>query len=371
MSIKEFIHSDDFKNLKLQITKPLPVAKQENFFYYSKHMHPDLAVNALLRDEQVLVRDFYSSALLVLNSLHKRINKKKKLANFKEERAQRNSFQKASQNLIVEIKNHQLILRKAPIIGWWSILYPEIENFHLPFVQVQGLNSAWQWFEKGLSVPNLKEKIHPFYGCYFPTRFEHLDLFYAWLKTYSGAKEKAFDLGVGSGVLSLFLLQEGFKKLYASDINANAIIGFKFHLSQKKQAIPCELFCADLFGPCTELQDLIVFNPPWLPSTKSISNLDRAIYYKEDLFPRFFEQAASRLNPDASLVILFSNLAESTELSDSHPIRDELAKNDRFALHFSERKKVNASSKNTKRKTSARKDEFVEIWVLKKKEAIS
>lgn len=366
MSIKEFISSKDFKNLNLTINRPLLIEKKENFFFYSKRMLPDLAVDALLRNEQVLIKDFYSSALLVLNTLHKRINRKDKNSNFKAQRSKRESFQKASQNLIIQVKDHQIMLRKAPEIGWWPILYPEISNFYIPFVQIQGLNSSWQWYEKGIAIPKLKEKIHPFYGSYFPTRFEHIELFYSWIKTYSGSREKVFDIGVGAGVLSLILLQEGFKKLFASDINPNAIIGFKYIMSKKESTIPYELYCADLFGECTDGQDLIVFNPPWLPTKKSIAGLDSAIYYKEDLFPRFFEQALMLLNENGKLLILFSNLAESSELTTSHPIRDELAKNNRFKLSFYEQKKVKESSKHTKRKLVSRKDEFVEIWVLEK-----
>ncbi|WP_205727987.1 hypothetical protein [Flammeovirga pectinis] len=57
---------------------------------------------------------------------------------------------------------------------------------------VQGLNSAWQWNKKGIVLPVLRNKVHPYYGVYFPTRFDHLILFDNWLKRYEGPK-KASD----------------------------------------------------------------------------------------------------------------------------------------------------------------------------------
>ena len=64
--------------------------------------------------------------------------------------------------------------------------------------------------------------INPYYGAYFPTRFDHLKLFDKWLKKYTGSKEKAIEIGVGSGILSYQLIKNGFSDIYASDTNKNA-----------------------------------------------------------------------------------------------------------------------------------------------------
>ena len=61
-------------------------------------------------------------------------------------------------------------------------------EFYVPFPEVQGMNSSWQWYQKGLEVKTLDLTLHPYYGTYFPTRFDHLKLFDKWLKKYDGPK---------------------------------------------------------------------------------------------------------------------------------------------------------------------------------------
>jgi len=60
--------------------------------------------------------------------------------------------------------------------------------------------------------------------------------------------------------------------------------------------------------------------------------LNWILYYPEHLFPDFFEAAKSRLSPDGKLVIIFSNLAQLTKVTETHPIETEIAKNERFQL---------------------------------------
>ncbi|MEP1488725.1 MAG: hypothetical protein ABJK28_09885 [Algibacter sp.] len=103
-----------------------------------------------------------------------------------------------------------MTVKKSPFIGWLEKLYPEITDFLLPFPHVQGLNSAWQWYQNGISIPVLRNKIHPYYGTYFPTRFDHLILFDNWLNRYNGPKKSAIEVGIGSGVLSFQMIKHGF-----------------------------------------------------------------------------------------------------------------------------------------------------------------
>lgn len=90
--------------------------------------------------------------------------------------------------MLLEVVDQKLTVDKSPSIGWLEKLYPENNHFLLSFPQIQGMNSAWQWYEKGVSIPVLRNKIHPYYGTYFPTRFEHLVVFDNWLKRYEGPK---------------------------------------------------------------------------------------------------------------------------------------------------------------------------------------
>jgi methylase of polypeptide subunit release factors len=195
-----------------------------------------------------------------------------------------------------------------------------VDEFLIPFAQVQGLNSAWQWYLNGVAMPVLKNRIFPFYGTYFPTRFEHLELFDQWLDTYEGWKAMAIDVGVGCGVMTYQLLNHGFEQVTATDSNANAIHGMKEDLAKKGITSEVKLRFGDLFAHSNAPADLIVFNPPWLPLDTQNEGIDQAMYYDEELFHRFFSEAPKHLKPDGRLVMLFSNLAQVTGLTKSNPI---------------------------------------------------
>jgi len=124
-----------------------------------------------------------------------------------------------------------------------------LEEFLLPVSKVQGLNSSWQWYKKGISIPVVNRTIHPWYGTYFPTRFDHLGIFDHWLQHYKGEKKSAIDVGIGSGVLSYQMLNYGFEKIYGTDTNPNTIIGLKEDADKNKLESKLELIHGDFFSP--------------------------------------------------------------------------------------------------------------------------
>lgn len=347
----------------LPVNRPEPITENIPVLEYSKNIDPKYAVEALLEGNYVLVADQFSSGIAVLDELKKKLSKNKTDDSFQSQRSYRDTFRKVSQLLLIEISDHQLHVRKAPEIGWIKILYPELPDFFLPFTDVQGLNSSWQWYEKGIRIPGLKEILHPFYGTYFPTRFEHLELFVNYLKKYSGKKDRAFDVGIGSGILSKLFQQFDFKAIHASDVNPNALIGILREFEHDEPR-PINLYFGDLFAGSGIQSDVIAFNPPWIPLPKEVSGIDLAIYYDPELFPRFFEEASKHLNPDGQVVILFSNLAGLMDPGFIHPIEQELKQN-RFVLVEKTTKKVAPASGKTTRKATWRENEFVECWILK------
>ena len=95
-----------------------------------------------------------------------------------------------------------------------------------------------------------------------------------------------------------------------------------------------------------------------------MGGIDDAIYYNKALFPDFFTAAKKRLLPEGKLVLIFSNLAQITNVTTEHPIETELAEGDRFKLERCFKKSVRAASSKTKRVQHWRSSEVVEIWVL-------
>ncbi|WP_299766567.1 50S ribosomal protein L11 methyltransferase [uncultured Dokdonia sp.] len=348
----------------LQIHRPAPITIQKNATVFDNEADSKKAINVLESGNHIVISGFYSNGLLLLKALKKYLDKKLPNTSFQEQRASRAKYHILSNRILVEIENHTVALKKAPSIGWLKKLYPETSDFILSFPQVQGLNSSWQWYTNGISIPVLRNKIHPYYGTYFPTRFDHVILFDNWLKRYEGPKKTAIDVGIGSGILSFQLLKYGFQKVYGTDINPNAIVGLAAFMGDTKLSRKIALEHAPLFGKYDTPTELIVFNPPWLPKTNQEADVDAAIYYDEHLFPDFFAEAKNRLAADGQLVILFSNLSQITNFKTSHPIEKELSEGGRFRLERCFKKRVKEASTRTKRDQNWRGSEEVELWVL-------
>ncbi len=237
----------------------------------------------------------------------------------------------------------------------------------MPFPQVQGLNSAWQWHQKGIDIPVLQRRLHPFYGTYFPTRFGHLQLLQSWLRSYAGPRQLAWDVGTGCGVLALLLVQEGFARVVATDNNPNAVESVRRELARQPAGGKIDLAEADLLGLETGVAatdvELILFNPPWIVGVPE-GPIDQAVYYEPGLFERFFQQAHERLASDGRVVLLFSNLQETADPSIAHPVEAELAAGGRFVLSQKLCQQVQPSAPAPKRRKRQPATESVELWEL-------
>ncbi len=348
----------------MKINRPEPITADLEVFVYTRNVEAQYAIDALVDGDYVLIGDSYSSGLHLLDALKQYVKTKHAKSSFQGQRDFRGAFYELSNNILVEIEGHRIALKKSPEIGWLKKLYPEISSFVLPFPKVQGLNSAWQWYIKGIFIPSLKSKIYPYFGTYFPTRFEHIDLFDNWLSTYTGEKKSAIDIGVGSGVLSMQLLKHGFESVIGTDINPNAIFGLSKAKEKNKQLENLELIHGNLFESISISTELIVFNPPWLPTKIDAKGIDLAIYYDEELFPSFFKEAVKHLNSNGLIVLIFSNLAQVTGITTINPIEKELKEGGRFKKEIHLKKAVKAASTKTKRDQNWRQEEEIELWVL-------
>ncbi|SHI57626.1 methyltransferase [Algibacter luteus] len=350
--------------LDIEVNKPVPFVFKQPLRVFNGSTNVKQAIKTLEAGKPLLISEFYSNGLLLLKAIAVHLKSKRAHTTFQEQRAYRSEFHKLSKLILIQITDHQLTVKKAPSIGWLKKLYSETPNFLLSFVQIQGLNSSWQWYKNGIVIPVLRNKIHPYYGTYFPTRFDHLVLFDQWLSRYEGPKKNAIDLGIGSGVLAFQMLKHGFQKVFGTDTNPNAIVGLTSFIEDTKLSRKIELDFAAFFGKWEHQTELIVFNPPWLPTSQVINNIDEAMYYNDKLFPEFFVEAQKRLLPNGKLVLLFSNLAQISGLTTSHPIVKELAEGGRFQLANYHKKSVKAASDKTKRQQPWRSAETVELWEL-------
>lgn len=348
----------------IQSDRPDIITKEIEAISFYRKMDTEATVKEMIAGKYVLVEEFFSNGLQVLTELRRNLLLKHKDKSFQGQRDYRSAFREASHRLLLKVKDNKLTVKRSPDIGWLTLLYPDVSEFYVSFPEVQGMNSSWQWYEKGLEIKTLNLTLKPYYGTYFPTRFDHLKLFDKWLKKYDGKKTNAIDIGVGSGILTFQLIQNGFKNIFATDTNKNAIIGVAEESKRLGFEDKITLNHGDLFENCDVKADLIVFNPPWLLAKHALEEgIDKAMYYEEDLFPRFFEQAQEHLSPDGKIVLIFSNLAQVVDKESPHPIIEELRKNKRFRKELHLTRDVRASSRRTKRRDS-RENEKVELWVL-------
>lgn len=327
-----------------------------------RNTSPGNAVMRLRKGERLVVTDAYSTGAEILDELYHALRPPRDGASYALRQGFKRAFRDASLRLLAPIKNHRLDLQDSQHIEFLRELYPDTPDFTLPFVQVQELFGAWQAYDHGVHMAVLGGTIHPYYGTYAPTRTSHLELFAQWLHGYEGPKKTAVDVGTGCGVLALLMARGGVEHILATDTNANAVHSVVQEVARRDGNVPIEPVCTDLLGDGDTPFDLVVFNPPWLKGEEN-SLLDRALYYEDELFERFFDQAHARVADDGRVVLVFSNILTLVQPDVPHPIERELQAG-RFTLVNKLKRKVKATRSPGGRHRTTK--ERVEIWELKK-----
>jgi methylase of polypeptide subunit release factors len=146
-----------------------------------------------------------------------------------------------------------------------------------PFVaslrELLGLIGAHEWRRKGVFIPALDERIHPWYGVFSPVRGEYVELV-AQAPLPAGAT-LAFDIGAGTGVLSAVLAHRGLQGVIATDMDERALGCARANIERLGLGDQVEVVQADLYPEGRA--GLVVCNPPWLPGKPS-SAIEYAIY---------------------------------------------------------------------------------------------
>ena len=179
--------------------------------------------------------------------------------------------------------------------------------------ELLGLVGAHEWRKKGVEIPALgappNNRIHPHYGVFSPVRGEYLDLVaQAPLPAMDPGPSLAFDIGVGTGVLSAVLARRGVRRIVATDLDPRALACAAENLQRLGCADRVELLAADLFPPGRA--PLVVCNPPWLPARPS-APIERAVYDEDSQMLRgFLAGLAEHLTPQGEGWLVLSDLAE-------------------------------------------------------------
>lgn len=179
------------------------------------------------------------------------------------------------------------------------------EAFAVSLRELQGLIGAHEWRKKGVEIGALGGRIHPWYGVFSPVRGEYVDLV---AQAPLPSTELAFDIGVGSGVLSAVLAQRGVRKIVATDMDPRALACAHENLQGLGVSAKVELQQADLFPPGRA--PLIVCNPPWLPARPS-SPIEHAVYDPDSrMLLGYLKGLADHLAPQGEGWLIMSDFAE-------------------------------------------------------------
>ena len=314
----------------------------------------DAAVDHLAAGHALRLTNHYGLGADILDALDHRLGPVGELQGeaLRDARRQR---RRLAEGLLVPIERGRVCIKGANDNPLLAKLYPDIERFWLPLVDVQALQtSAWRHAE-GVNFAVLGHRLHPWHGVYAPKRTTHLELLATWLAGYTGARGHAVDVGTGCGVLAFMLARAGFARVTATDINPNAVHSVKLDVARRSPPPAIAAVHSDLLAELSEPADLLVFNPPWLPGRVD-SALDRALFYDDGLFERFFAQARRSLSADGRVVIVFSSMLRLIRPDAPHPIEVAL-ESGHFSLESRLQRKVKAQGRR-------RTKERVEVWVL-------
>lgn len=206
---------------------------------------------------------------------------------------------------------HVVPLRRAPDVRAaceeaWG---PDDQPYVASLRELLGLIGAHEWRKKGVPVPALGDRIHPWYGVFSPVRGEYVDLVgQAPLPPALARELVAFDIGTGTGVLAAMLARRGVARVIATDQDPRSLGCAADNLARLGLTGKVELTQADLFPPGRA--PLVVCNPPWLPA-KANAPIEHAIYDPDSRMLRgFLAGLADHLADDGEGWLILSDLAE-------------------------------------------------------------
>ncbi|HAV38406.1 MAG TPA: methyltransferase [Massilia sp.] len=204
--------------------------------------------------------------------------------------------------------DYTIPLRRAPDVkeacleAWGPSTEPCVASLR----ELLGLIGAHEWRRKGVYIPALDERIHPWYGVFSPVRGEYVELV-AQAPLPPGAK-LAFDIGAGTGVLSSVLARRGLPRVVATDMDERALGCARDNVERLGLSKQVEIVKADLFPEGQA--DVVVCNPPWLPGKPS-SAIEYAIYDPDSRMLRgFLGGLKAHLAPGGEGWLILSDLAE-------------------------------------------------------------
>ena len=329
-------------------------------------------------------RSDFQNARQLLQALARRIDKPKKVRAKKNDgsvptiagaafhthrQAQAQRTRILSQILIELEGDYSIALRRAPDVKQACAQAFGPANGQSSVVSLrslQGMIGALEWRKNGVEVPAMGEalRIYPHYGVFSPVRGEYIDLVaQAPLPDAFKASPLAFDIGVGTGVLSAVLARRGAQQVVGTDVSERALACALDNLQRLGLQNQVQLLHADLFPEGQA--PLVVCNPPWLPA-RPTSVLEQAVYDEgSQMLKGFLQGLPTHLSQGGEGWLILSDLAEHLGLRSREALLGWIADAGLQVLGRLDVKPVHAKAQDsTDPLHAARAAEVTSLWRL-------
>ncbi|MBU3610398.1 class I SAM-dependent methyltransferase [Polynucleobacter wuianus] len=217
--------------------------------------------------------------------------------------------------LLIQVNaDHTISLRRAPDVAQACLeaYGKNSESYVISLRELLGVISAHEWRKKGVPIlarDDEEIRIHPHYGVFSPIRGEYIELVLkAPIPSSLKQSSTAFDIGIGTGVLSVVLAIREIKKIVGTDQDDRAITCAKDNIEKLNLGSQIQIQKANLFPEGKAA--LVVCNPPWLPARPS-SSLEHAVYDPDSqMLKGFLNNLKEHLLPEGEGWLILSDLAE-------------------------------------------------------------
>lgn len=230
--------------------------------------------------------------------------------------------------------------------------------------ELLGVVGAHEWRKKGVPMPVLgkEARIYPHYGVFSPVRGEYVQLVKDAPLPPAG-KTLAFDIGVGTGVLSAVLVKRGVQQVIATDMSPRALVCAKDNLQRLGLQEQVQLQQTDLFPEGQA--GLIVCNPPWVPA-RAVTTLEQAVYDDNSAMLRgFLNGLRAHLLPGGEGWLILSDLAEHLGLRSRAELEAWIADAGLYVVYRMDTKPVHGKAQDASDPLhAARAAEVTSLWRL-------
>jgi methylase of polypeptide subunit release factors len=265
--------------------------------------------------------------------------------------------------------DHHSPLRRAPDVSQACIeaYGPQEGAYVISLRELLGVISAHEWRKTGVQILTRDEeeiRIHPHYGVFSPIRGEYIELVLkAPLPAALKKDSLAFDIGTGTGVLSVVLALREVGKIIGTDLDDRAIACARENIERLGLSQQIYVSKTSLFPEGKAA--LIVCNPPWLPARPS-SSLEHAVYDPDSqMLKGFLEGLKDHLLPNGEGWLILSDLAEHLGLRSREVLEQWI---DQAGLKIIARLDTKPTHQKVSNKAdalySARSKEITSLWRL-------